>query len=312
MRTESSEKDKSYKKKSSKGLTGSLTEDLWNKDEPESELEAYNQKYNNQVADQHVEASEKNNGEEKPPQEKKLRTILYSETKEVNGKEEVVYDEDFLKKIGAQSKKIDMLNGIDFTEYITTDKEDLNRMQINPFTDLVYEISDDSENSDKLGDTFERPREINGVIHGNINVGRHTKEGVNNDNLHINLGRTLAHERLAHGYNNILNNLTGKTDLSEHTKGGYLTDEGKSKDVIIPSATEGYKKLRHSDTIVNQTRVNIKSLHNFVNQSHDFFSNGALEYKLSKYNYTKDATRNKDHLFSIMVDKHLSGVKKAE
>ena len=306
MKTDSTEKDEGIKKKSPQGLTGSLTENLWNKETPETELEKFNQDHYNQLTDQHVEATDKKNGEEKPPAEKKLRTILYSETKEINGKEEAVFDENFLKKIGEQSKKFDMLNGIDFTEYITTSKEDLARMQINPMTDLVYEITDEeaygsdsqgkqAAGGSKLGETRENPDTHNGikekVVNGNINVGGHTKQrGVNDSNLHINLGRTLAYERLAHGYNNILNNLTGSNDLREHTKSNETSD-------MIHTSTDQYKKLRHQDKIADQSRTNIKSLHNFVNKSHKFFNSGNLEYKLDTYQYTKDDTRSKDRLF---------------
>ncbi|MCU0431379.1 MAG: hypothetical protein MUF42_15555 [Cytophagaceae bacterium] len=332
MQRDTSKKEQKRNKLSgSQSLTGSISEDFWTKEDEKDgqSLELYNLMFYNQVSDKHVENANQDQ-EEKPAQEKKLRTILYSETKVINGKEEAIYDDNFLKSIGEQSQKFDMLNGINFTEYLTTTKQKLGSMDINPMTDLVYEITDDELyatdsfgypklDEPKFGKTLEKPSTKFGtkdkVISGSINVGSHKKaNGINKSNLIINLARTLAHERLAHGYNSILNNIMNESDLHDHTHmtGGGLTDEGDNlREEIIHTPTDQYKKLRQKDTISSQTIINIKSLHNFVNSSHPFFKSGALVYKLDHYTYTNDETLNKDRLFSIMVDKYLSNVKRA-
>jgi len=238
-------------------------------------------------------------------------TYLYSEL-DKNG--EPIYKDKELQKIADMSEKYDRLNGIDFTKYKVIHYNDLATLELNPYTDNVFEVNDDYNwPNTKLGVTNGTPEIINGtkVIIGEIRLETiaHLSNTVGDESLEV-AGYILAHERLIHAYSTVIMNLLVDYQTSEsaadHRDGTNIHCLENSE----PNFNNLHKLLsRDYDKMGHINAAEIKSVFEFANSLYFRWNSPVtnigfdVKYKLGNQKLTKNIIMNL--LFEEYFDKFI-------
>ena len=220
-----------------------------------------------------------------------------------NGADSTTYfysevDEDELNRIAEVSKEIDRRNGLTETQYQVFATEDdfktaidNGEVNLNKKNDLVFSVKygkiGDAEFDNVVGRAwrqlifFHNGKALYG---GALSISAYEKlykkevggEDYTNDNLVINLGIYLNHERIAHGYGAFWYNYTfnksklgiGSTFFLEHDEpGGHYITKEKGKELFFEGNKFKYNPFNHA---IPNYRINyIQFLHGKIDTSYE-------------------------------------------
>jgi hypothetical protein len=206
-------------------------------------------------------------------------TYIYS-SKKSDGK--AAYSQSQMQEIADQAQNLDRLNGITFTKFKVVTKEQLENdksIHLNPLTDLIYEVSDEKQSPNTYevvcGNTYDMPgmqtfrgQKFSG---GTVFLGRDLDAG----GTVTDGGYTLEHERLAHGFSDIIIWLysdqtkfssMGQFAPSACTNLRYERGNGIEQGTKLPSTWWGvqHPKLNHKNykTLRSQEKAQWQTVHN--------------------------------------------------